>query len=448
MAEQSRLIQLDVDELPRHWYNIIPDLPEPLPPPQDPDTGPSRVAQLPKLLIGTCLAQEMSGERWIPVPDGLRELYFQAGRPRPLFRALSLEKALGTPARLYYKAEFYSPTGSHKVNTALAQAYYAREEGFERLTTETGAGQWGTALAYAAALTGLKCTVYWVRAVYRWKPDRLGFMQMLGADVHASPSDRTAFGRTLYEQDPEHPGSLGIAISEGLEDAQGDPKAAYSLGSVLNHVLMHQTIIGLETQKQFEKVGDYPDVMISCLGGGSNFGGFVLPFVGDVLTKGKKIRFVAAQSQAAPNLQGEYRYDFADHAEITPLLKMYTLGHTTRLQPIKGDGLRYHGCSPILSLLRHLGYIDTVAYPADEKHVFARALTFVRTEGFLPAPESAYSVCCAIDEALKCKESGEAKVIAFNVSGHGFMDIAGYREVLGFGAEHLHRPAPRPILGI
>jgi tryptophan synthase beta chain len=382
----------------------------------------------------------------VPIPDELRRLYLQAGRPRPLFRARALEEALGTPARLYYKAEFLSPTGSHKVNTALAQAYYAREEGYERLTTETGAGQWGTALAYAAALTGLRCTVYWVRAVYRWKPARLGFMQMLGADVHASPSDHTAFGRSLYAQDPNHPGSLGIAISEGLEDARDDPKAVYALGSVLNHVLMHQTIIGLETQRQFERAGDYPDVMISCLGGGSNFGGFALPFVGDVLTKGKRIRFLAAQSEAAPNLQGEYRYDHADHAEITPLLKMYTLGHTAQMRPIKGDGLRYHGCAPILSLLRHLGYLDTVAYPTDERHVFASAQAFMRAEGFLPAPESAYSICCAMDEALACKERGEEAVIAFNISGHGFMDIDGYRDVLGFGGDA--GAAPRPFLGL
>jgi tryptophan synthase beta chain len=270
---------------------------------------------------------------------------------------------------------------------------------------------------------------------------------MLGADVYASPSPQTEFGRKLLEQDPNHPGSLGIAISEGLEDAKGDPGAVYCLGSVLNHVLMHQTIIGLETQKQFEKIGQYPDVLISCLGGGSNFGGFALPFFGDVLTKGKKIRFIAAQSQAAPNLQGEYRYDFADHAEITPLLKMCTLGHTAHMVPIKGDGLRYHGSSPILSLLRHKGYIDTVAYPVDEKYVFERALTFMRTEGFLPAPESAYSVCCAIDEALKCKETGEPKVIAFNISGHGFMDIEGYREVLGFDKESATGSERRTFLG-
>ena len=435
MTGSPRQIQLDTRELPTRWYNIIPDLPEPLPGPKDPEEGPSRVQQLPNLLIRECLEQEMSTQRWIEIPEELGELYLQAGRPRPLFRALGLERALGTPAQLYYKSEFYSPTGSHKVNTALAQAYYAKKQGYRRLTTETGAGQWGTALAYATSLVGLECTVYWVRAVHRWKPDRLGFMRMLGADVYASPSPRTEFGRKLYEQDPNHPGSLGIAISEGLEDAGKDPNAVYSLGSVLNHVLMHQTIIGLETQKQFEKIGVYPDVVISCLGGGSNFGGFALPFLGDVFTKGRKTRFIAAQSQAAPNLQGEYRYDFADHAEITPLLKMYTLGHTTQMSPIKGDGLRYHGCSPILSLLRHLGYIDTVAYPADEKHVFEHALTFIRAEGFLPAPESAYSVCCAMDEALKCKETGEPKVIAFNISGHGFMDIQGYRDVLGFDRE-------------
>ncbi len=431
MPTENRQIRLEVDELPKQWYNIIPDLPEPLPPPQDPETGPSRVEQLPNLLIRTCLGQEMSTDRWIDIPDGLRELYLQAGRPRPLFRARGLEKALGTPARMYYKSEFYSPTGSHKVNTALAQAYYAREDGYERLATETGAGQWGTALSYAASLVGLKCTVYWVRAVYRWKASRLNFMKMFGAEVHASPSDKTDCGRELYDKDQNHPGSLGIAISEGLEDAQRDPKAAYCLGSVLNHVLLHQTVIGLETQKQFEKADDYPDLVISCLGGGSNFGGFALPFVGDVLTKGKKTKFIAAQSDAAPNLQGEYRYDHADHAEITPLLKMYTLGHQTSLVPIKGDGLRYHGCSPIISLLRHLGYIDTIAYPSDEKHVFQRALMFLRTEGFLPAPESAYSIACAIDEALKCKEEGVEKVIAFNVSGHGFMDMEGYTEVLG-----------------
>ena len=430
MAKKPVIVNLTADELPTQWYNILPDLPEPLPPPQDPEEGPSRLEQLPNLLIGECLKQEFSPDRWVDIPAGIQELYWKAGRPRPLFRATELEKRLGTPARMYYKAEFYSPTGSHKVNTALAQVWYAQNEGYERLTTETGAGQWGTALAYAASLAGLKTTIYWVRAVHDWKTERRAFMKLYGAEVHASPSDKTKAGRELLKKNPNHPGSLGIAVSEGLEDALSDDKAIYCLGSVLNHVLLHQTVIGLETKKQFELAGEYPDLLISCFGGGSNFGGFTLPFLGDAI-HGKKIKFIAAQSQVAPNLQGEYKYDFADHAELTPMLKMYTLGHRTDMKPIKGDGLRYHGAAPLLSLLRHLGYIDTVAYPGDEKHVFARAREFIRAEGFLPAPESAYSVACAMDEALKCKETGEKKTIAFNISGHGFMDMQGYSEVLG-----------------
>jgi tryptophan synthase beta chain len=424
------MVNLPPEQTPTQWYNIIPDLPEPLPPPRDPEEGPSRVKNLPNMMIAECLKQEFSSERWIDIPGGILDLFAKAGRPRPLFRAANLEKRLGTPSRLYYKSEFFSPTGSHKVNTALAQCWYAKQQGFERVTTETGAGQWGTAVAYASAVTGLRCTVYWVRSVYNWKKDRLTLMRLFSADVHASPSPATEFGKTLYDKNPEHVGSLGIAISEGLEDSNKDPKATYALGSVLNHVLMHQSIIGLETQKQFEIFDDYPDIVVSCIGGGSNFGGFALPFVGDSLTKGKKIRFVAAQSQAAPNLQGKYEYDFADYAEMTPMLKMYTLGHRADMQPIKGDGLRYHGCSPILSLLRHRRIIDTVAYPEDERRVFEAARMFIETEGWLPAPESAYSVCGAIDEAIRCRDSGEKKVIAFNVSGHGFLDLPAYREVL------------------
>lgn len=425
------MVNLKHDDVPSAWYNILPDLPEPLPPPIDPPEGPSRVQELPNLLAGECLNQEFSQESWIDIPGGIVDLYAKAGRPRPLFRATNLEKKLGTPARLYYKSEFFSPTGSHKVNTALAQCWYAKQQGFETVTTETGAGQWGTALSYAAAVTGLKCIVFWVRSVYNWKKDRLRFMKLLGADVHASPSPMTEFGKSLYEKNPEHVGSLGIAISEGLEAAQGDPKTVYCLGSVLNHVLLHQTVIGLETQRQFEIFDDYPDVVISCLGGGSNFGGFALPFMGDVLRRGRQIKFIAAQSQVAPNLQGRYEYDFADYAEMTPMLKMCTLGHKTDMEPIKGDGLRYHGCSPILSLLRHRGYIDTVAYPGDEKRVFQAAKLFMEVEGWLPAPESSYSVCCAIDEAISCRESGEQKAIAFNISGHGFLDIPGFCDVLG-----------------
>ncbi len=429
MQSSQSVVILKEEELPTKWYNIQPDLPEPLPPPIDSESGEPRLKRLPKVLLGECLKQEFSTERWIPIPEEVVKLYAQAGRPRPLFRARRLEKKLDTPAKLYYKAEFYSPTGSHKVNTALAQAYYAKEEGYESLTTETGAGQWGTALGYAASIVGLKTRIYWVRAVHDWKSQRRLFMKLYGAEVYPSPSNKTKVGRALLKKNKMHPGSLGIAVSEGLEDAENDEKAIYCLGSVLNHVLTHQTIIGLETQKQFELFGDYPNIMISCLGGGSNFGGFTIPFLGEAV-KGKEIKFIAAQSQVAPNLQGEYKYDFADHAAITPQLKMYTLGHKKSMKPIKGDGLRYHAAAPILSLLRKHGYIDTIAYPANEKYVFERARTFIQTEGFLPAPESAYSICCAIDEAVKCKESGEKKTIAFNISGHGFMDMEGFSEVL------------------
>lgn len=430
MRFHEESVALEPDEMPEKWYNILPDLPEPLPPPKDPDEGESRLAMLPKMMIGECLKQENAEERWIDIPEEVMEIYVKAGRPRRLFRATKLEKELRTPAKLFYKAEFFSPTGSHKVNTALAQAYYAKKEGYERLTTETGAGQWGTALAYAASLMGMKMTIFWVRAVHNWKTARRHFMKLYGADVHPSPSDQTSVGRDLLKENKQHPGSLGIAVSEGLEDATNDEKAVYSLGSVLNHVLLHQTIIGLETKMQFEKIDEYPDVMISCLGGGSNFGGFTIPFLGDAI-KGRKTKFIAAQSEVAPNLQGEYRYDFADHAELTPMLKMYTLGHKKTMAPIRGDGLRYHGAAPIISLLRKHGYVDTIAYPQDEKYVFERARMFIRNEGFLPAPESAYSIACAIDEALECKKKGEEKVIAFNISGHGFMDMAGYTEVLG-----------------
>ncbi len=409
---------------------MLPDLPEPLPPPRDPEEGQPRLKRLEEVLLRHAREQEVSDRRWIPIPDGIQDLYEQAGRPRPLFRALRLEEALGTPARLYYKAEFYSPTGSHKVNTALAQAWYARDEGYTRVATETGAGQWGTAIAYASALVGLDAIVYWVRNVYEWKGERRGFMKTYGADVVASPSERTAVGKGVLKENPDHPGSLGIAVSEGMEEAQREEGTIYCLGSVLNHVLLHQTVIGLETKAQLERAEEVPDVMISCVGGGSNFGGFILPFVPEALKEGG-IRFLAIQSEAAPNLQGEYRYDYADHAELTPMLKMYTLGHQTDMQPIMGDGLRYHGVAPILSLLRSKGLIDTLAYPADEMHVFKRAQTFIATEGFLPAPESAYSVAGAIDEALSCKESGEEKVIVFNISGHGLLDIPAYREKLG-----------------
>jgi tryptophan synthase beta chain len=424
-------IQLPVNDLPKNWYNILPDLPQPLPPPKEPETGPSRLEFLSKVIVKECLRQEFSEQRWIPIPEELRELYIQAGRPRPLRRAKRLEKLLKTPAHLYWKREDLSPTGSHKVNTALAQLYYATQEGIEGVSTETGAGQWGTALSYGASLMGLKCVVFWVRNVHDWKVDRRTLMKLYGAEVHSSPSQLTEVGRTILKENPDHPGSLGIAISEGLEYAEKNEGFVYSLGSVLNHVLMHQTIIGLESIAQFNIADEQPDLLIGCFGGGSNFGGFTLPFIGEVLKGKRECEFLASQSLAAPNIsQGEYRYDFADHAGKTPLMKMYTLGHDTDMPPIFGDGLRYSGASPILSLLRNLGHIKTRTYPADEKDVFEATRTFLQTEGFLPAPESSYAIKAMIDEALECKKTGEEKIIACNVSGHGFLDIFGYKKVL------------------
>ncbi len=427
----SNIFILPAEEFPRHWYNILPDLPAPFPPPKDPEDGYSRLEILPKIFSGGVLGQEVAKERYIEIPDEVRALYLQAGRPRPLFRAKRLEDALDTPAKLYYKSEFYSPTGSHKVNTAIAQAYYAKAGGASRMTTETGAGQWGTALAYACSLVGLDLTVYWVKNVASWKLDRKNFMELYGAEVYDSPSENTSFGREVLDRAPDHPGSLGIAISEAIEDARDDDNAVYSLGSVLNHVLLHQTVIGLETQKQMEMAGDYPDIVISCLGGGSNFGGLAIPFIKDHLAGDQKVEFLASQSDSAPNLQGEYRYDFGDYAEQTPMLKMCTLGHQADLNPpIKGDGLRYHATAPIISLLRNHGLIDTKTYPSDEKYVFEMGRLFLKHEGFLPASESNYSIAAAIDEANKCKATGEAKTILFNISGHGFMDMGAYRQIL------------------
>jgi tryptophan synthase beta chain len=428
----SSHILLPVDELPTKWYNILPDLPEPLPPPKEPETGPSRMEFLARTMIKECLRQEMSSERWIPIPDEIRELYLHMGRPRPLYRAKRLEKFLGlNKVRLYYKREDLSPTGSHKTNTAVAQAYYAMKEGKTTLTTETGAGQWGTALAYAARLLGLDCVVFWVKSVYDWKTERRTLMKLLGAKVYASPSQQTKIGREVSSKNPEHPGSLGIAISEGLEYAETHKDSVYCLGSVLNHVLMHQSIIGLETIKQFELVDDEPDLIVGCLGGGSNFGGIALPFIGEVLRGKRECEFLAAQSLAAPNLvKGEYRYDFCDVAEYTPLLKVYTLGHKIEMPPIKADGLRYHAAAPIISLLRRHGLVKAVAYPIDEKAIFEAARLFLQSEGWLPAPESSYAIRAGIDEALKAEKAGVEKVICMNISGHGFLDLAAYREKL------------------
>ncbi|MBI2449952.1 MAG: TrpB-like pyridoxal phosphate-dependent enzyme [Candidatus Nealsonbacteria bacterium] len=436
------------------WYNIVPDLAkylEPLPPPK----GGEEVL---KVLVPECLKQEMSREPEIEIPKELQQIYAMIGRPRPLVEAKKLQAALKTPARLFYKTEFYSPTGSHKLNTALAQAFYAKQAGIKRLVTETGAGQWGTAVAYAAKIFGLEAAVYWVRAAHDRKPERRKFMEELGAVVYASPSTNTGCGQTLLHDNPNHQGSLGIAISEGLEDAisrkdtaylPSSESTVYVLGSVLNHVLLHQTIIGLEARQQFEELRLWPDIVISCLGGGSNFGGIALPFMKEVLAGGKKIRFIASQTQAAPSLiKGKYRYDYADHAGLTPKLKMYTLGHKAKLAPSLAEGLRYASAAPIISLLRNHGLIEAVS--PDESFVFCCAKLFYDTEGPLPPPvvlpqvanigeynprrhgfpavESIYSIATAIEEALECKATGEKKIILFNISGHGFLDEGVYQE--------------------
>jgi tryptophan synthase beta chain len=425
-------IALPIDEFPTKWYNIMPDLPEPLPPPKEPETGPSRMEYLGRTMIKESLGQEMSAQSWISIPEDIRELYIHMGRPRQLYRAKRLERSLGLKkVKLFYKREDLSPTGSHKTNTAIAQAYYAMKEGKTTLSTETGAGQWGTALAYAAKLLNLECVVFWVRSVYDWKTDRKTLMQLLGAKVFASPSKETKMGREILSKNPKSPGSLGIAISEGLEYTEAHENSVYCLGSVLNHVMMQQSVIGLETIKQFDMIDEKPDLIVACLGGGSNFGGIALPFIGEVLKGKRKCEFLAAQTAAAPNLvKGEYRYDFADVAEHTPLLKMYTLGHKSDMVPIRADGLRYHAAGPIISLLKKHNIVKAVSYPVDEKSIFEAARMFVQTEGWLPAPESSYAVRAGIDEALKAEKAGAEKTICMNISGHGWLDLEAYRDKL------------------
>lgn len=429
---KSQVINLPVDDIPREWYNIVPDLPEPLPPAKDPETGPSLKALLSEMYTKTSLELDASTERWIKIPEEILDLYVQIGRPRPLYRAARLEECLKTPARIYYKREDLAPTGSFKMNTTIAQAYFASKEGFQRLAVETGAGQTGTAFAYSAKTFGLECTIYFVRFAYNLKPDRATFMKMLGAEVLSSPTNKTEIGRKYLERDHEHPGAIGIATAESLEDARSREDTVATVGSSKNHVLLTQTIIGLETKKQFESIGEKPDVMISCVGGGSNFYGFIAPFLREHLKeKMREIRFLAVESEAAPRLtRGDYRYDFAEPSKSTPLVKMYTLGVDTPLPLIRGEGIRSSGTAPILSLLRHKGVIDAVAYPKDEKAVFEAAKMFLQVEGFLVAPESAYAVRAAIDEALNAKKKNEEKVVAFNISGMGYLDFKGYREVL------------------
>jgi len=418
-------ILLDESEIPTHWYNIVPDLPVPPPPVLHPGTGqPIGPADLAPLFPMSLILQEVSREGAIEIPDEVRDIY-RLWRPSPMYRAHRLEKALGTPAHIYYKYEGVSPAGSHKPNTAIAQAYYNKQDGIRRLTTETGAGQWGSALSFACALFGLECTVYMVKASYFHKPYRRSMIEAYGARIFASPSPETNAGRKVLAESPDSPGSLGIAISEAVEDAATHDDAHYSLGSVLNHVLLHQTVIGQEALKQMEKAGEYPDVVIGCVGGGSNFAGLVFPFVGENVRRGRRTRIVAAEPTACPTLtRGVYAYDLGDTVGLTPLVKMHTLGHTFIPPAIHAGGLRYHGDAPLVCLLLDQGMIEAVAHP--QTKIFQAAVTFARTEGIIPAPESAHAIQSAIDEALQAKEAGERRVILFNLSGHGHFDMGAY----------------------
>jgi tryptophan synthase beta chain len=422
-------ILLSEKDIPRQWYNIQADLPRPLPPVIHPGTkqpiGPDDLAPLfPMSLI----MQEVSQERTIDIPGPVLDVY-RLWRPSPLIRARRWEQALGTPAKIYYKWEGGSPAGSHKPNTAVAQAFYNKQEGVGRITTETGAGQWGSALAFACALFGIECKVYMVKVSYEQKPYRRVLMETWGAQCVPSPSEDTQAGRNILQAQPDSPGSLGIAISEAVEDAATHPDTRYSLGSVLNHVLMHQTIIGLEAQQQFASIGAYPDILVGCVGGGSNFAGLALPFVRDKIVEGREVRLLAVEPTACPTLtKGLYRYDFGDTACTTPLLKMHTLGHNFVPAPIHAGGLRYHGMAPIICHLLELGLIEAVA--VRQNPAFAAAVSFARAEGMLPAPETAHALQTVMDEALRCSESGQSKTIAVNFSGHGHFDLAAYERYL------------------
>jgi tryptophan synthase beta chain len=424
-------ITLPESEIPTHFYNIAPDLPTPMPPPLHPGTkqpiGPEALAPIfPMELI----RQEVSLERWIEIPGEVRDIY-RLYRPSPVFRARALEEHLDTPAKIYYKSEHVSPVGSHKLNTALMQAWANKQEGVKRLATETGAGQWGSALACACRLMGLACKVYMVRVSYDFKPYRRIMMKTYGAEVVASPSTETKAGRDILAQDPNSPGSLGIAISEAIEDAAGRDDTKYSLGSVLNHVMLHQSVIGLEAKKQMEVAGEYPDILIACHGGGSNFGGLTFPFLQDKLAGSRPgLRAIAVEPASCPSLtKGAREYDFGDTAGTTPLMMMHTLGHAFVPPPVHSGGLRYHGSAPLVSHLLAAGAIEAEAY--EQKEVFESAVTFARCEGTIPAPESAHAVHATIRHALAARESGEKKVILFNLSGHGIFDMAAYEAYLG-----------------
>ncbi|MHA1143372.1 MAG: TrpB-like pyridoxal phosphate-dependent enzyme [Candidatus Helarchaeota archaeon] len=434
MKETIKLT-LEPEELPKQWYNLLVDSPVEFPIYLDPSNNePMSPQKLMALFPIECVKQELSNQRYIDIPEEIRTAYYRLGRPSPMYRAKRLEEVLKTPAKIYLKREDLSPPGSHKPNTAIAQAYYARQEGCTELVTETGAGQWGSALSYSCALMGITLQVYMVRISYQQKPYRKYLMQVYGANVDASPSNKTDFGKKLLEKDPNHPGSLGIAISEAVEHAIKNDGTKYTLGSVLNHVVLHQTVVGQEVLLQMKKYEIKPDIMIGCVGGGSNFAGFSFPSIGKKLRKEdgfEDLRIIAVEPTACPSInKGEYRYDLGDTAGYAPLAKMYTLGHDFVPPPIHAGGLRYHGAAPLVSLLAHEKVIESQAYPQEE--IFASAQLLAKVEGLVAAPETAHALHAAIMEAKKCKETGEAKTIIYNHSGHGFFDLEGYKQVLGF----------------
>jgi tryptophan synthase beta chain len=429
---------LSESELPTAWYNLQADLPVPLPPVLHPTTRqPIGPEELEPIFARALIQQEVSQERWIGIPDEVREVY-KIWRPTPLVRADRLERALKTPARIYFKDESQSPPGSHKPNTAVPQAYYNMKEGVKHLTTETGAGQWGASLAFACSFFGLECKVFMVKVSYQQKPYRRSMMHIWGGKVIPSPSQETDAGRCILARDPNCPGSLGIAISEAVETAVRDPGAKYTLGSVLNHVMLHQTVIGLEAEKQFDLVGDYPDVVIGCVGGGSNFAGLSFPFLRHKIA-GKDIRFVAAEPKACPTMsRGEYRYDFGDTTRLTPLMKMFTLGHSFVPPGIHAGGLRYHGMAPMVSLGVKLGLVEAASFHQVE--CFQAAQLFAATEGIIPAPETSHAIRAAILEAQRCRQTGQKKCILFSLSGHGLCDMASYDKFFSGELEDFEYP--------
>jgi tryptophan synthase beta chain len=422
----NKKIVLNEEEIPKKWYCILPDLPKPMPPFIETETHAPGAGIVPQIFPKEILGQELSKERWIDIPDEVREIY-SLWRPTPLFRATRLEKALKTPAKIYYKYEGVSPSGSHKPNTAVPQAYYNMKEGKERMATETGAGQWGSAFAFGCMTFGLDCTVYMVRASYDQKPYRRVLMETYDAEVYASPSNNTEAGRKILAEDPDSSGSLGIAISEAVEDALNHPGTNYGIGSVFNHVLLHQTVVGQEAQKQLALADDYPDVIYGCIGGGSSFSGLFWPFYHDKVTgkAPKDTKFVATEATACPSItKGKYMYDHGDTARITPLVKMHTLGHDFIPPPIHAGGLRYHGIAPTLSVLNEAGMVETAAY--NQVEVFDAAKTFIKSEVIVPAPEPNHAIKAVIDEALRCKETGEEKTLLFLLCGHGYFDMQAY----------------------